>query len=117
MIKKYLMYLLRWQLSTPILAIVLVLLANMNEWIATIIANLLGGLIFFWVDKIIFSKKRIRPIWEIKKNIICSECGIKTEAGFRIVEWNKYDRSNDKNPQFRCIDCSNKKYEEVKKLI
>lgn len=51
--KKYLLYLLRWQLSTPILAMVLYLL-NCNELLETIIANLIGGLIFFWVDKKIF---------------------------------------------------------------
>ena len=48
-IKKYILYLIRWQLSTPILALVLYLL-NYNEIVETIIANLIGGLIFFWVD-------------------------------------------------------------------
>ena len=66
--KKYSLYLLRWQLSTPILAIVLKLLSNMNTLSATIIANLIGGLIFFWVDKIIFKKKSDIPLWEIKNN-------------------------------------------------
>lgn len=54
-IKPYLLYLLRWQLSTPILALALYLL-NFNTLIETIIANLIGGLIFFWVDKKIFKK-------------------------------------------------------------
>lgn len=54
--KKYLLYLLRWQLSTPILAIVLYLL-NFSEIYETIIANLIGGMIFYWVDKKIFSNK------------------------------------------------------------
>ena len=53
LLKKYTLYLIRWQLSTPILAIVLKLLSDMNTLTATIIANLIGGLIFFWVDKII----------------------------------------------------------------
>lgn len=53
--KKYLLYLIRWQMSTPILALVLYLL-NFNEIIETIIANLIGGLIFYWVDKWIFRK-------------------------------------------------------------
>ena len=63
--KKYFFYLVRWQLSTPILAIVLKLLANMPTLWATVIANLIGGLIFFWVDKIIFKKK---SIWKYKLN-------------------------------------------------
>ena len=54
MVKKYLLYLLRWQLSTPILALCLVCLSGLGELWATIIANLIGGLIFFWVDNLIF---------------------------------------------------------------
>lgn len=56
-IKKYLLYLGRWQLSTPILAICLWWLSDMSELWATIIANLVGGLIFFWVDRWIFKGK------------------------------------------------------------
>jgi hypothetical protein len=52
-LKKFVLYLLRWQLSTPILALVLYLL-HTNEITETIIANLIGGTIFFWVDKKIF---------------------------------------------------------------
>ncbi|MCL2085874.1 hypothetical protein FWH09_03010 [Candidatus Saccharibacteria bacterium] len=53
--KKYGLYLIRWQLSTPILAGVIWWLSDWNPFFATIIANLVGGLIFFWVDKAIFS--------------------------------------------------------------
>jgi putative flippase GtrA len=52
--KRFLLYLLRWQLSTPILALVLYIL-NTNEILETIIANLIGGMIFYWVDKKIFN--------------------------------------------------------------
>lgn len=55
MAKKYLLYLVRWQLSTPILALVLYFLASWDTLAATIAANLIGGLIFFWVDRLIFS--------------------------------------------------------------
>lgn len=48
--KQYLLYLLRWQLSTPILMIILKIL-DTNIIIKTIIANLIGGMIFYWVDK------------------------------------------------------------------
>lgn len=54
--KRYLLYLLRWQFSTPILAICLNLL-NFSTVINTIIANLIGGMIFYWVDKLIFKGK------------------------------------------------------------
>ena len=52
---KFILYLIRWQLSTPILAMCLNLL-NFNTLINTIIANLIGGTIFYWVDKYIFKK-------------------------------------------------------------
>lgn len=54
--KRYILYILRWQLSTPILALILYLL-HINEIIETIIANLIGGMIFYWVDKLIFKEK------------------------------------------------------------
>ena len=51
--KRFLIYLLRWQLSSPILALCLVFLP-FNTIINTIIANLTGGIIFYFVDKRIF---------------------------------------------------------------
>lgn len=54
--KKYFLYLLRWQLSTPILALVLCIL-HTNEILETVLANLVGGMIFFWVDRKIFNAK------------------------------------------------------------
>lgn len=53
--KRFILYLLRWQASTPILALVLYLL-NTNEVLETIIANFIGGIIFYFVDKKIFKK-------------------------------------------------------------
>lgn len=55
--KKFVLYLIRWQCSTPILALCLFLLtARFNEFWATVIANLIGGCLFFFVDKKIFKK-------------------------------------------------------------
>lgn len=54
--KKYFIYLIRWQLSTPIIAVVISAFSNLNPWVATIIANLIGGLMFFWVDRTIFKQ-------------------------------------------------------------
>lgn len=56
MLKKYILYILRWQMSSPILAIVLYLL-HTNIIVETIIANLIGGMIFFFIDRKIFEKK------------------------------------------------------------
>ena len=112
--KKYILYLIRWQLSTPILAIVLKLLSNMNTLYATIIANFIGGLIFFWIDKFIFKKKPDTPLWEIKDDVECYDCHKHTK-GYRIVSWGNYDRSEDKNPEFRCKDCSINKMKTIEK--
>ena len=57
MVKRYILYLIRWQLSTPLLALVLTWLSGLNVTVATIISNLIGGLIFFWVDRWIFKNR------------------------------------------------------------
>lgn len=114
LLKRYGIYLIRWQLSTPILAIVLKLLSNMSTLSATIIANFIGGLIFFWVDKLIFKKKSDIPLWEIKDNVKCYDCHQRA-TGYRIVQWGKYDKSEDENPQYRCKKCSIKKMETIAK--
>ena len=49
-------YVLRWQLSTPILYLVMATLP-FDTLTKTIIANLIGALIFFPVDEVIFKKK------------------------------------------------------------
>lgn len=54
MLKKYILYLIRWQLSTPLLAVCYVGLSIYGTLFATIVGNFIGGLIFFWVDKWIF---------------------------------------------------------------
>lgn len=56
--KKFFLYLIRWQLSSPILAVCLMWMGGWNVAIATIVANLVGGCIFFWVDKWIFGDKK-----------------------------------------------------------
>ena len=56
-LKRFIAYCLRWQLSSPILAICLIWLDDLGTFWATIIANFVGACIFFWVDKIIFKDK------------------------------------------------------------
>lgn len=55
---RLLMYLFRWQMSTPILAGVVWYLSGYNEIVSAVVANLIGGLIFYKIDKLIFSKKQ-----------------------------------------------------------
>lgn len=55
MIRAYCLYLLRWQLSTPILALCIIFFTPyFNNLVTTVIANFIGGLLFFWVDDKIF---------------------------------------------------------------
>ncbi len=112
--KKFIFYLFRWQLSTPILSVVLIALASLNKWAAAAIANLIGGTIFFWIDRWIFKENVFLPLWEIKENIRCVDCG-RIAKGFRLVKTPNYDRTTDKKPEFRCEECSKRKLEELKK--
>jgi hypothetical protein len=60
--KKFILYAIRWQLSTPILWGVLSLfplLGITDSLVNTIIANLIGASIFFFIDKKIFKEKKL----------------------------------------------------------
>ncbi|MEI7855904.1 MAG: hypothetical protein WCH85_00185 [Methanomicrobiales archaeon] len=111
--KRYGLYLLRWQASTPLLAVVGILLVSMGQWVAAIVANLIGGLIFVWVDQFIFTSQSLAAQWEVKESITCVDCG-KTARGYRLVRSGDYDRTHDHEPEFRCEDGSQKKTEELK---
>ncbi len=112
--RRYGLYLLRWQASTPILAGVGILLASMGQIVAAIIANLIGGLLFFWVDRFIFTSQALAAQWEVREKIACADCG-KITRGYRLVMSPNYDKSHDCKPEFRCEECSEKKTEELKK--
>lgn len=112
--KRYGLYLVRWQLSTPILAGVLALLGSLGALAATIIANLVGGLIFFWVDRFIFTSETLAAQWEVRDDIRCVDCG-RVARGYRLVRAKNYDRTSDPAPEFRCEACSKKKSDELKK--
>lgn len=112
-LKRYGLYLLRWQLSTPILAAVLYLLSMIDKITATVIANLIGGLIFFWVDKFIFTSERLSVEWDVRETIVCADCGRETR-GYRVIRARSYDRTKDANPEFRCEECSIRKTEQLR---
>lgn len=56
---RFILYLIRWQLSTPILALAMVAFDDLGICLSTIIANLIGGTLFYFIDKKIFTKKVI----------------------------------------------------------
>lgn len=107
MLKRYVLYLIRWQLSTPILAFSLVFFNFGVTW-NTIIANFIGGLIFFWVDRFIFTARILSPHWEVAENIKCTDCNKQVSRGYRLTKSVKYDRTNSAK-EFRCETCSHTK--------
>lgn len=111
--KRYFFYLIRWQLSTPILAPIMILLASQGMWVSAIVANLIGGLFFFFVDRKIFRSK-LRTLWEVNEDVKCADCG-NVARGYRLVQTENYDAS-DKVPEFRCERCSRIKTEKMKQM-
>lgn len=109
--RKFVYYAIRWQLSTPILWACIKYLRVIvdSDLILTIIANFVGACIFFWVDRFIFVVKYLNPLWEIKSDIHCQDCNEKVPYGFRITLKHKYDKTKEKNPEFRCYKCAIKK--------
>lgn len=57
--KRFILYLIRWQMSTPILAVCCAEFNYLGVILSTIIANLIGGILFFGVDFYIFVKKDV----------------------------------------------------------
>jgi hypothetical protein len=53
---RFFLYLLRWQASSPILFLCLYYIPGSDFW-RTVLANLIGGILFYWVDKYLFSRR------------------------------------------------------------
>lgn len=115
MFKRFFLYVFRWQLSTPILWLVVHKLGVGLS--ATVIANLIGAGIFFWVDIFIFGARRNKKsgdieLWHLKEDGCCASCA-KKDSLWRLVKTANYDRSGSK-AVFLCQDCSQKKLEELR---
>jgi len=107
--KRFFLYLFRWQLSTPILWPIV-------NWlgmgiISVVVANLIGGIIFFWVDRFIFTSPALE-VWHYQAKGECHLCGKKTEL-WRLVKAGDYDKSKS-HPVFLCTNCSLEKLEKLK---
>lgn len=56
---QFMTYEARWVASTPVLALCLWwLYPILGTFWATVIANIIGGAVFFWVDKAIFKERK-----------------------------------------------------------
>jgi len=67
--KKFLLYIFRWQCSTPILYVVILILPY-GSLIKSIIANIIGGCIFYWIDRLIFDSNKRREFKNKCQSII-----------------------------------------------
>ena len=111
MTKRFILYLVRWQLSTPILWLVVKNL-GVGIW-STVIANLIGGSIFFWVDRFIFTSKAVE-MWHFKEKGKCDNCEKETSL-WRLVLAPNYDK-RDAEPKFFCMECSKKRTDELRRM-
>lgn len=106
--RRFFLYLFRWQLSTPILWLAV---RKMGTGLgSTVIANLIGGAIFFWVDKFIFTSAAVE-VWHIKEGK-CDKCQLSSHL-WRLVKTAGYDKSDSK-PVFLCMECSKEKTDELR---
>jgi hypothetical protein len=117
--KKFILYLIRWQLSTPILAPVIAWfsgspnwLGTPESWIGSAVANLIGGSIFFWVDRFIFTSAAVE-MWHFIPEGICDGCG-KITSLWRLTLAPGYDKRDDDSPKYLCMMCSKFKTDELR---
>jgi predicted nucleic acid-binding Zn ribbon protein len=118
MIKRFAAYFLRWQLSSPILAIVIAIVKGSPNWFGTAedwysaaIANAIGACIFFWVDKFIFTSAAVE-MWHFIPEGNCDECGNRTEL-WRLTLAPGYDKRTDE-PKYLCMECSKKQTDKLR---
>jgi hypothetical protein len=114
-----LIYVARWELSTPILAPVIAWFSGSPDWfgtpttrLASSVANAIGASIFFWVDRFIFTSGAVE-VWNFKDSGVCDQCG-KEESLWRLVKAPNYDKSQHE-PKFLCMKCSKEKTDELRK--
>lgn len=76
--KQFILYLIRWQSSTIILAPCIALFSDLGPIWSAIIANFIGGCIFFPIDKLIFKSKKTMKYLVIKEGHVLT--------GFEVLE-------------------------------
>ena len=99
-------------MSTPILAIFIGLFSQYPPIVGSIVANFVGGLFFFWIDRFIFTNNTLAEQWEVREKVKCHDCG-KDCRGYRLVFAKGYDRRKDPHPEYRCEECSISKSKKI----
>lgn len=57
--KQFIAYLIKWQCGTPVIYLCMTGLPFKNELLKTVLANIIGALIFFPIDIAIFNKTKM----------------------------------------------------------
>jgi hypothetical protein len=80
---------------------------NAEEGTVTILANLVGGLIFFWVDRWIFSRTSIlapgKEIWEIQNRAVSHDGGKPVPRTYRLIRKAGYRPRHDGDVEGRGV--------------
>jgi hypothetical protein len=123
---RLLLYLARWQASSLVLAPVIAItnalftpnvdwntvawFGTLTSWIGAIAANFLGGNLFYWVDRFIFTSAAVE-MWHVKEGK-CDKCGKDTEL-WRLTLAPGYDKRTDE-PKYLCMECSKKQTDKLR---
>lgn len=124
---RYCLYLLRWQASSLVLAPVIAItnalftpnvdwntvawFGTLTSWVGAIAANFLGGNLFYWVDRFIFTSAAVE-MWHFIPEGKCDECS-RTASLWRLTMAPGYDKRSA-NPKYYCMDCSKIKTDELR---
>ncbi len=109
---KYLLYVMRW----VVLAIPGALFFNRvkqvlgieNAYVAMMISQALMGAMVYFVDRLIFGSGRVPIPWEVKRRVVCAECG-RLGTCYRVAEARCCTAATSGAPPFRCEECAIKK--------
>lgn len=107
--KRFIFYLIRWQLITPLVWFWVHSLGI--GLIPVIIFNLSCAVLFFTIDRFIFTSISLEKC-QIEQVSHCSKCG-KREEIWRLVKVKDYTGSGAR-PVFLCLECSQNKIKELR---
>ena len=81
-----------------------ILPASIGQFIAAVVVNLTGVLIFFQTDQFIFTVRSLAAPWDVKENVTCMDCGKNPKD--RLVLSGDLDGTHDHEPKFQWVEYS-----------
>lgn len=114
---KYLLYVLRW----VVLAVPGALFFNKvreflgieNVYTAMVISQAVMGAMVFFLDRLIFTSGAVPVPWEVKPNVICTDCG-REDKCYRVPNAKCCQiKEHAGSPGFRCKQCALKKMQQI----